>query len=189
MLKQILNFFFCVFLLALTINVTAQSKTDYVQILKKFEQWKSIQYKKGLYAIEKNCNLDTVGKEGYNGPEMGIPQDIDISFTDINDDQKLDAIVTFHPDQCDGGNALMNAQIRVLILSSGTTYITDDTYIDKVESHLKKKGWLSIESANNGTFFGTYYEYKDADGRCCPSIRRSFNIDFKTKKLTFTDGK
>lgn len=157
-----------------------------MQILTRFEQWKSAQLKKGTYATEKNCNLDTVTKEGYNGPTMGIPSDIDVAFTDINNDNKLDAIVTFNPDQCDGGNALMNAQIRVLILSSGVSYVTDDAYIDKIESRLKK-GWLSIEKASYGTFFGTYYEYKETDGRCCPSIRRSFTIDYKTKKLEFTD--
>jgi hypothetical protein len=119
---------------------------------------------------------------------MGIPDDIDIFFTDINNDDKLDALVTFRPTQCDGGNALMNAQIRVLVLSSGTSYVTDDKLVDKIESHLKK-GWLNIESASSGTFLGTYYEYKDSDGRCCPSIKRPIEIDYKTKKLTFSDGK
>lgn len=157
-----------------------------MQILNKFEQWKSAQFRKSTYATEKNCNLDTVSKEGYKGPIMGIPGDIDISFTDINNDNKLDALITFYPVQCDGGNALMNAQTRVLILSGGLSYITDDTYIDKVESRFKK-GWLIIEKASYGTFSGTYYEYKENDGRCCPGIRRPFSIDYKTKKLEFTD--
>jgi len=174
------------FLSGISNKLMAQSKTDYVQILNKFEQWKSTQYKKELYATEKNCIPDTVTKTGYKGPTMGIPKDIDISFTDINLDNKLDAIVTFNPDQCDGGNALMNAQIRVLILSSGATYITDDSYIDKIETRLKK-GWLRIEKATEGTFYGTYYEYKEMDGRCCPSIRRPFTIDYKTKKLEFIE--
>jgi len=174
------------FLLGLSCKLTAQSKSQYSQILSKFEQWKSTQFKKGIYATEKSCNLDTMTKEGYKGPTMGIPRDIDISFTDINNDNKLDAIVTFNPDQCDGGNALMNAQIRILILSSGAAYVTDDTYIDKIETRFKK-GWFGIEKASYGTFFGTYYEYKETDGRCCPSIRRPFTIEYKTKKLEFTD--
>lgn len=174
------------FFVGLSCKLTAQSKSEYVQLLNKFEQWKSIQYKKGVYATEKNCNLDTMTKEGYKGPTMGIPNDIDISFTDINNDNKLDAIVTFSPDQCDGGNALMNAQIRVLILSNNAGYIIDDTYIDKIETRFKK-GWFNIEKASYGTFFGTYYEYKETDGRCCSSIRRPFTIDYKTKKLEFTD--
>ena len=169
-----------------TLRVNGQAKSEYAPILNKFEQWKAIQYKKGTYETEKRCNMDTVTKDDYKGAGIGIPKDIDISFTDINNDGKLDAIVTFHPDQCDGGNALMNAQTRVLILSNGTTYVTDDTFIDKIESRYKK-GWLNIDNATEGTFFGTYYEYKDTDGRCCPSVRRPIQIDYKTKKMTFSD--
>ena len=173
-------------LFVLTTKSTAQSKNEYVQILNKFEQWKSTQFKKGLYATDKNCNPDTVTKEGYKGSEIGIPKDINIFFTDINEDDKNDAIIMFTPDQCDGGNALMNAQTRVLILSSGAAYITDDAYIDKIESRLKK-GWIRIEEATYGTFYGTYYEYKETDGRCCPSIKRPFSIDYKSKKMEFIE--
>ncbi len=186
MLKIITPIITCILiLLGLSNKLAAQSKSEYLQIINKFEQWKSIQFKKGIYATEKKCNLGTVTKDSYTGPTMGIPNDVDISFTDINNDNKLDAIVMFNPSQCDGGNALMNAQIRILILSNGMTYIADDTYIDKIESRFKK-GWFSIKKASYGTFFGTYYEYKETDGRCCPSIRRPFIIDYKTKKMEFT---
>jgi len=169
-----------------TVRVNGQAKSEYAPIINKFEQWKVIQHKKGTYETEKRCNMDTVTKDGYNGSGIGMPKDINISFTDINNDGKLDAIVTFHPDQCDGGNALMNAQTRVLILSNGITYVIDDTFIDKIESRYKK-GWLNIENATGGTFFGAYYEYKDTDGRCCPSVQRPIQIDYKTKKVTFSD--
>lgn len=92
------------------------------------------------------------------------------------------------PDKCDRGNVLMNAQIRVLILSNGTTYVLDDTFIDKIEGRFKK-GWLNIENAADGSFFGNYYEYKDSDGQCCPSIRRPVEIDYKTRTLIFHDRK
>ena len=177
--------FLFIFLAASLISF-AQSKSEYVQIVNKFEQWKNDQYKKGNYATEKNCNTDTILKDGYKGPGMGIPADIHVSFTDINSDNKLDAMITFTPDQCDGGNALMNVQIRVLVLSNVKGYNTDDSYIDKIETQLKK-GWLIVEGAQYGSFYGTYYEYKDLDGRCCPSIKKSFSIDYKTKKLTFDE--
>jgi hypothetical protein len=175
-----------IFFLGYPLILFAQSKSEYVLIVSKFEQWKKDQYKKGKYATDKNCDPDTVLKAGYKGAEMGIPTDIHISFTNINDDNKLDAIITFNPTQCDGGNALMNAQIRILILSNVDGYTTDDSYIDKIESQFKK-GWVIIDSALYGSFYGTYYEYKDSDGRCCPSIKKSFSIDYKTKKLTFDE--
>jgi hypothetical protein len=185
---QLLTSIFLMIGLTFGNELNAQTKNGYVQIINKFEQWKLTQFKSENYASDKECNPDTVTKEGYKGPEMGIPKDIDISFTDINNDNIIDGLVTFNPNQCDGGNALMNAQIRVLLLSNGTSYIIDDTYIDGIENRFKK-GWLSIESATDGTFYGTYFEYKDTDGRCCPGIRRPFTIDYKTKKLIFSDGK
>jgi len=183
--RKINPIFLCIFSVSSLISF-AQSKSEYVQIVNKFEQWKNDQYKKGNYATEKNCNTDTVLKDGYKGPEMGIPADITVAFTDINSDNKLDAIITFTPDQCDGGNALMNVQIRVLVLSSSKGYTADDSYIDKIEEQLKK-GWLIVEGALGGYFYGTYYEYRDSDGRCCPSIKKQFSIDYKTKKLTFDE--
>jgi len=41
-------------------------------------------------------------KDGYKGPVAGIPKDISIHYSDINGDGKLDALITFHPVQCDG---------------------------------------------------------------------------------------
>jgi hypothetical protein len=165
-------------------ELAGQSTAPYIQILNRFEQWKSTQYKNGSYATEKNCNPATVLKEGYKGAWMGIPKDINISFTDINGDGKLDGLVLFNPDQCDGGNASMNAQVRVLIFSGTATYSTDDSLIDKIEAGLKS-GWLNIEKAAYGTLYGTFYDYADEDPRCCPSISRAFMVDFKTKKLEF----
>jgi hypothetical protein len=115
---------------------------------------------------------------------MGIPEDINISFTDINDDGKLDGLVTFLPDHCDGGNALMNTQIRVLILSNAANYIADDQFLDNIQQRLKK-GWVIIHAVQGGTFYGTYYEYKQTDGRCCPSIKKDLSIDYKTRKINF----
>ncbi|MDB5223181.1 MAG: hypothetical protein JWN83_1848 [Chitinophagaceae bacterium] len=156
----------------------------YVQLLQKFRQWKEQQFQKGTFARDKSCNPDTVTKEGYKGAEMGIPKDINVFFTDVNLDNKLDAIIVFYPAQCDGGNALMNTQITVIVLSKGIDYSVDDTYIDKIETELKK-GWIIIEGALYGSIYGKYYEYKKSDGRCCPSISKPFSIDYKTKKLTF----
>lgn len=160
------------------------NKSSYTQIVNRYLQWKEIQYKAGTFEPPNRCNWDTARKENYKGPNMGIPDDIDISFTDINGDKKLDALITFFPDQCDGGNAFANTQIRVLILSKGTGYTSDDRYLDNIQNRLKK-GWLIVERAQGGTFYGTFYELKNDDGDCCPSIKKKFSIDYKTRKLNF----
>lgn len=170
------------FFIGVTIaSLQAQSSSIHAKILVGFEQWKTSAIKNGSYANAANCNMERVTKDGYKGPFTGIPEEISIHYADVNGDGKLDGLVTFHPKQCDGGNAMMNAQDRVLILSKGTGYTADAKYINNIEK--QKDGWLSVTGASDGIIFGTYYNYTAEDGRCCPSIKKPFTIDFKTKKL------
>ena len=172
-------------LLLLCLDSQAQSVSAYSQLLNRFEQWRTDQYRTGAYAPAAQCNMETVTRNGYKGPITGIPVEFTVHYVDINGDNKTDALFTFHPVQCDGGNALMNAQDRVLILSKGNTYITDDSFIKKIEA--QKDGWLSVTGAMEGTITGTYYAYGPDDGRCCPSVKKPFTIDYKTRKITIEE--
>jgi hypothetical protein len=157
------------------------------EIVSQFNLWKSRQYQDAVFATENNCNPDSSVKHGDKGPVMGIPKEIQILYADINQDGKTDGLILFSPDQCDGGNALMFAQIRVLILSGRNGYTTDDKYIDNKE-RLVKKGWLNITRVSDCSFYGIYFEYQKTDGRCCPGIQRDISINFKTGKLTFLNN-
>lgn len=180
-MRQLLLFF----LLFPALYSTAQTGSPYSQLLNRFEQWKAEKIKAGKYATAANCNTNNVTRNGYKGPVTGIPAEFAVHFADINGDKKMDALFTFHPVPCDGGNALMNAQDRVLILSRGTGYYTDDKFIGNIEG--KKDGWLTVTGATEGTLSGTYYNYGPDDGRCCPSIRKPFTIDFKTRQITIEE--
>ncbi len=173
--------FFSLALLLTIHSLFAQSTAEYTQVLSRFEQWKTVQYNAGNYARPAGCKMEIVTKEGYKGPVAGIPKEIAIYFSDINQDGKTDGLITFNPVQCDGGNAMMNVQARVMIISKGASWVTDDKYIENMEA--KKDGWLSVSGAREGTIFGTYYAYGTDDPRCCPSIKKLFTIDYKTKKL------
>ncbi|MBL0269789.1 MAG: hypothetical protein IPP99_14250 [Chitinophagaceae bacterium] len=177
-MRQLLFSILCLFAVS---SIQAQNGTSYTKIMAAFEQWKTSSIQKGKYATAANCKMEIVTKDGYKGPNTGIPQDLSIHFADINGDGKLDGLFTFHPQQCDGGNAMMNAQDRVLVLSKGTAYTTDASFISNIEQ--KRDGWFSVTGALEGMIFGNYYEYGPDDGRCCPSIKKSFTIDYKTKKL------
>ena len=165
-------------------HTCAQTTAEYSQILNRYEQWKALQYKTGTYVTPANCKPEVMLKDGYKGPESGIPKDISIHYTDLNADGKMDALISFNPIQCDGGNSMMNLQSRVLILSKGTTWIADDKFVEAIETK-HPGGWFWIEGAMNGSIFGTYYEHAVDDPRCCPSIKKPFSIDFTTKKIDF----
>jgi len=180
------------FLIIAFANQRSQSQTTsgHKFILDLYEDWKSDQIANRTYVSLKDCTIDAVINDD-NHPLQGIPDEFVISYALINDDGVLDALVTFSPQQCDGGNAMMNAQSSVLILSEGAGYIWDDTFIDdvvrKYNQSTRTWGLFWIDRASGGTLFGTYSAYKDEDPRCCPSIKRKFHLSYATKELTFFD--
>jgi hypothetical protein len=177
-----------ILILTITLNsACGQTKPNpYSKILIKFEEWKNKQYQLSNYELEKKCNIEYVGKETYKGSGIGIPKDIQVFYTDLNDDEIIDALICFSPSQCDGGNALMNAQERILILSKGNEYVVDDNLINNIEKGLPS-GWLYIRNALYGSMTGEFKDYKEGDGRCCPSIKKEISISFKDKKLEYTE--
>ncbi len=177
-------------ILLLTIVVNSSSgqtkQNQYIKILAKFEEWKNTQYQLHNYELEKNCNQDFVSKESYHGYGLGISTDIQIFYTMLNNDNIIDALVCFNPYLCSGGNAYMNSQARILIVSKGNGYIIDDKLIDNIQNKLTS-GWILIENANDGDFIGEYFNYKEGDARCCPSIKKKIRINYKNKRLEYDE--
>lgn len=170
-----------------TENLKLPVISPYIEILNEYEKWESIQYEKGIYASTDYCNPDSVMKVDYiksDKPSIGIPTDIDISYTDINNDNKIDGVITFNPVQCDGGNALMHSQECILILSKGSKYIVDDKWFNSIDNP-NDDGILHIDGAKYGKIFGTYSEYNN--GRCCPSLERKFDVEYNPKKIKYID--
>lgn len=159
--------------------------SGHMQILKKFEEWKGIQYYKGVYVPPNKCNIEAI-INGDIEDGQGIPSEYKIFYDDINDDNKIDALITFQPNSCGGGNALMNVEIKVLILSNGLNYIVDEQYFNNIENTFNE-GWIFINGLSGSDFYGTYYNYEEGDARCCPTIKRPINIDYKTSSLTFNN--
>jgi len=107
------------------------------------------------------------------------------SYGDINRDGAEDALVVFNPLQCDGGNALMNAQKAVLVLSAsnGSRYFVDDTRLENIKG-LPDGMWAFFERVtSSGKITGTAYGYSGADARCCPSLKAGFLYTYPSSKL------
>lgn len=108
------------------------------------------------------------------------------SWGDINLDGIEDVMITFFPRQCDGGNASMNFQCAVLIISKN---INDYYLIEMYPSANLGMGghFYHFHAIYNGRIFATYVEYEENDSRCCPSIERDCVLDFKHDQL-FLNG-
>ncbi len=161
----------------------ATSSTSNIKIIQKYEEWRTKQYKLGKYETPEKCNPDYSNKENYNGPGIGISSDINVYYTDLNNDNIMDAIVCFEPLNCYGGSANMG-QGRVIIYSKGTQYLVDDKLIDDIENNLVS-GRIFITRASYGVFYGEFVDYLKDDPNCCPSIRKAIQITFSDKKLHY----
>lgn len=176
---QFLAFIACAY------SFVEKSPTDQKQaILTTFNQWENLQIQNGLYVKQSLCNPDAAGKRNYKGPATSIPEDLNISYTHMNQDNQLDALITFHPLQCDGGNANRNEQVVLLILSSASGYKVESNFMNKLSKQFSK-GWFYIEKAIDNTLYGTYYEYKSDDPLCCPGIKKEITIEFPSAKVSF----
>lgn len=155
------------------------------KIRKLFAAWQKKEVK--AHQFLDSCNWDWSADHKNSNIDWGFPDStrITFSFADLNNDEKLDGMATFTPDQCDGGNASMWTQIQVFFISGRIKYlVTDEVDVSKFSgTGFDGKGFYWLDSISKNKINGTYYEFKDYDGHCCPSIKWPVTFDFKTKKL------
>jgi hypothetical protein len=154
------------------------------QIRTRFERWQSNQINAGRFVADENCNPAFVSPND-SIPNLGFPSQIHFFYMEINKDKQLDALITFNPEQCDGGNALMWTQYQLLVLSSSTGYKIDEEFFREIGKDLK--GFFHLDGTTNVGFTGTYFEFTEADPSCCPSLKKRITIQFDIKQIKFND--
>jgi hypothetical protein len=156
-----------------------------------FDNWTKSEIKKGNFFAIDSCNMgyyvmkDSLGLESVFG--LSVPDDsseIYYYYADLNEDKKKDALITFTPYQCDGGNATMWVQYQLLVLSQGDKYLVNDNYFERFKTD---PGFFHLDSVGIKTVFGTYFEFTDNDGRCCPSIKQPIKINLEKNEFNYTD--
>ena len=111
---------------------------DTTTIMKQFSNWKANQLANKKYYSYADCdNMNRGISQNYpKTTEYILPDNVDASYGDINHDNKIDGLITFYPEICSGGNAAMNVEKRVLIVSNGNDYTIDDYFMDNIEKKL-----------------------------------------------------
>jgi len=167
------------------------SKAD-VQILKNiFAEWQKNEIKKKLFWANDSCNPDWIilHPTDTSGIVWSFPDNTSFKFSyaDINNDGKIDQLVTFTPEQCDGGNGSMWTQIEVLTISNHNQYTTTSTLSDGNFSYLGKdtSGFYWFDSIGVNKIYGRYLKFKNTDGHCCPSIIKPEILDYDTNKVLY----
>lgn len=187
MAKYLFLLFWILLICSCSRNKAQPSLGEKETIKRMFHNWQMEEIQKGHYWANDSCNPTWFSahniKETPNDIKFGFPSDSDeyyFSFTDLNNDKKLDGLVVFEPDQCDGGNLMEWKQIQVFILSDNGKYkITDTIDVSKFSStEFDSSGFILLDSIAKYKIFGHYIQFKENDGRCCPSIRIPVTFDY-----------
>jgi len=174
--------------LAISLGATlAQpASANQLAIQNAYKEWKASQLRAGNYLAASQCNLQSVVELMKSGRRINKGfGTAAFSYGDINRDGAEDALVVFNPHQCDGGNALMNAQVAILILSAdkGSRYFYDDKRLENLKG-IPNEMWAIFERVrSNGDITGIAYGYRDTDPRCCPSLQTAFTYTYRNNKM------
>lgn len=159
-----------------------------------FDAWKVNELElRHLWSAD-SCNsayFTTHKFEGGLEKMWGLPADSNdyhFSFADINNDRKLDLMVTFNPCQCDGGNASMWTQLEVLVVSDPENYHVESLIGDGLmnSTGIDTNGFYWFDSIGVNMIYATYYQFKKEDNHCCPSIQLPVKLSYPDKKLMET---
>ena len=156
-------------------------------IISAYEDWKKQEINQGNYAAKQNCNPKSVYRSlqlnRLNGiAQIGFSKE-SLSFADINNDRRVDALILFKPKQCDGGNAFMNAQTALVVLSKEdkSAYTVDSEILSNLNG-VPSGWWLTFEALqSNGIIIGTAQGYSERDARCCPSLSIAFEYKYPSQ--------
>ncbi len=155
---------------------------DTLKIRAAFKQWQQTQIEHKHFVSKDNCHYSYIA--AHEPPEtiLGFPDSINFYYAHLNNDQHPDALITFRPLQCEGGNASVNTQYKLLALSTPSGYTIDDTFFNLVDI-MEASGFYILDSLNRYGFYGTYYNYTETDGYCCPSIKKTIKITFPSLQV------
>lgn len=177
------------FLLVFSCNVLiAQTESDRNKVLRYLEMWRKSKIENKAYIHPDSCQLQYIINNQINSLEtFGLPEKVNISWGDLNLDGTEDALIIFHPMQCDGGNGSMKFQYALLIISNENEYYFLEHY---PSTNLGMGGYYYYyNSIEKNGINASYYEYKNEDSRCCPSIRKEHFLEFKEGHLYLNEHK
>ena len=151
-----------------------------------FNNWAAKETKAGNYWAKDSCNTDFFKKlkaDVQMDHVIGIPDNINYSFSDLNGDGIMDGLVTFIPKQCNCTTENNWTQYQMLVISDKNNYSVQDTFFNTIGKELK--GFYHLDSISEKKIYGSYFEFQEGDNQCCPSIERPIFISYPTRKIQF----
>jgi hypothetical protein len=153
-----------------------------------FTAWQSGELKANRYWGKDSCNTAWISQHTGVTPGYGFPTDssaFKYSYADINNDKKLDALVTFSPISCDEGVSGKWTQRQIFVLSGADRYnLVDSVDVSKFAgTDFDERGFYFLDSIAPNKVYGTYLEFSGYDAACCPGTHKPVTFDYAAKKL------
>ncbi|RTQ47787.1 hypothetical protein EJV47_17860 [Hymenobacter gummosus] len=158
-------------------------------IHRQFAQWRQRQVRAGRLWAPDSCKPWLL--RGRELPELplSLPDSAEYSysFADLNQDGRLDGLMTFVPAQCDGGTGVLWLHLRyeVLALSAARGYRLHDSLRLAQFSRrpaAEKAGFYELDSLGPNRLYATYLEFGPESSACCPKVRRPAVFDFAARR-------
>jgi hypothetical protein len=187
--NKIKSILLCQFLLILFSCGTKQADhagNKFPNIDSLYLNWLKDKIDSGDFCGEKDCESGSVLKKIEKAEtycEYGLPDSATFIFGDINDDGFIDAVANVPIFQCDGGNALRNANILLFFISDGRRGFK--TIEDPAQMTDEIRSVKQI--APNGEVVLEVLEYGEEDPQCCPSVRKKSYFKYRNEVFVGTE--
>ncbi len=149
-----------------------------------YAKWLKEKINSGEYISQADCGdfkLRMYNDDNFYPEDVpiGLPNDPEYKFGDLNQDGIDDGYAMAPIIQCDGGNALHSVEeIVVFVSQPDGSYLTLDD-----PSPWKAHGVGNVYDILNGEILGSGLDYEDDDSRCCPSLSWEVRYIVKDNKV------
>jgi hypothetical protein len=160
------------------------------KIMHAFREWQAGAVKQEKYCPSDSCNPSYFTNHNKNEKlqeGLGLPDSTKFRclFVDINNDNQMDALITFHPIccTCSDTTGKVVPQAQVIVISNGNKYEANDTFFyhlfsDSSDIH------IDVDSAASNYFYGTYFKIGKQD-TSVDQYQKSISIAYDTKEIKF----
>jgi len=162
-----------------------------LKIENSYQKWITMKVETGEYWTEdtyrgkaeinrkKNVHWGVDSEEETGICKLGIPNKLNPTYIDINNDGILDCIAYVRWLYCMPGNWSNNLPSELLI------FISKDNSYEILENPKEIEYGIFEKISDRNEFEFVHYEYTDIDPNCCPSIKQSFYYEYKNNKFIF----
>ena len=178
---------------------TVKNDNELSKIMGKFYSWQEGQISNKKLRSYCPTNEDSIAMEFdlyKNDYRFALSKDLNISLKDINNDGKVDALISFFAEDCWNGSGYIGDYNReVLIISKNDEFFSDSTIVQNIKSQFydlksrvssfEERSYLTISKLTYDGIEGSFSIFVESDPNCCASLSGTFFYSLPYNKANF----